>query len=36
MVNQLGFNHFIIDLIEKDEERIHKAIKYTIDHMLSI
>lgn len=35
MVKGMGFTHFLLDAAV-DEERIHKAIKYTIDHMLAI
>jgi hypothetical protein len=35
VVNGMGFTHFLLDTAS-DEEHLHKAIKYTIDHMLAI
>lgn len=35
IINGMGFTHFVLDTTI-DEERLHKAIKYTIDHMLAI
>jgi hypothetical protein len=36
IINELGFTHFLLEIPEKDEEKTHKMIKYTIDHLLSI
>jgi hypothetical protein len=35
-INGMGFNHIIYQLNGESEEKIHKIIKFAIDHFLSI